>query len=181
MSKYTYILDNGHGEETKLKESPEWNDGSKLYEYQFNRAVVKLLSFMLRQAKIDCKILVPEETDISLSERVKRANGIPNSIFISVHGNQYTSEKVHGLETHYYKAGYKIAQVFQKHLGKLGKNRGVKQSNFYVIKNTNMPAILTENGFYSNEKECKKMLSQDFQYEIANAHYKAIKEIENAR
>lgn len=183
MNKYLYILDNGHGEETQEKESPIWNDGTQLLEYEFNRCVVKYLQFMLRQAKIDCEILVPELKDISLSERVKRANEIykrnKNCIFVSVHSNQFIDEKIHGFETHYYKAGGKIAEYFQKHLGKLGKNRGIKQSNFYVIRKTLMPAILTENGFYSNEKECKKLMTNEFQYEIAYAHYKAIKEIED--
>lgn len=178
MSKYTYILDAGHGEETKKKESPIWEDGTQLKEYEFNRNVVKYLSFMLRQNKIDCITLVPEQNDISLSERVKRANKIPNSVYISVHSNQFTDGRVHGFETHYYKAGNKIAEVFQKYIGKLGRDRGIKQSRFYVIKNTSMPAILTENGFYSNEEECKKLMSSDFQYDIAYAHYKAIEEIE---
>lgn len=180
MSKYTYILDNGHGIETKGKESPIWNDGTQLLEYEFNRNVVKYISFMLRQAKIDCHILVPEINDVSLSERCKRANEIPNSIFISVHSNQFTDSKVNGFETHYKsEKGKEISKIFQKHLGKLGKNRGLKQSNFKVLRSTLMPAILTENGFYSNEKECKKLMSNDFQYDIAYAHYTAIKEIEN--
>jgi len=180
MSKFTWILDNGHGLETKKKESVVWDNNTQLKEYEFNRGVVKYLSFMLRDAKIDYTILVPEINDISLSERVKRANKKNvDSIFISVHGNQYTDSRVHGFETHYYNAGKEYAEIFQKHIGQLGKDRGIKQSNFYVIKNTKMPAILTENGFYSNEKECAKMLTNDFQYEIAEAHFRGILEIEN--
>lgn len=179
MSKYLYILDNGHGDTTKLKESHEWNDGSKLYEYEFNRKVVSYLSFMLREASINYHILVDTDKDISLAQRVKDANNIAkDSIYISIHSNQFTDNRVHGFETHYYKAGKQIAEIFQKYIGQLGKDRGIKQSNFYVIKNTSMPAILTENGFYSNEKECKKLLTPEFQYEIAEAHFKAIQEIE---
>jgi len=180
MSKYLYILDNGHGAETKDKCSPVWRDGSQLLEYEFNRSVVKLLSFMLRKDKISYEILVPELNDVSLSKRVKRSNELTkDSILISIHGNQFTSSKVHGFETHYYSNnGKKIAEVFQKHIGILGKNRGIKQSNFYIIKRTSMLAILTENGFYSNRDECREMLNTDFQYEIAYQHYKAIKEIE---
>lgn len=183
MSKYLYILDNGHGEETKGKESPLWKDGTKLYEHNFNRNVVKYLSFMLRQHKIDCEILIPELADVSLKERVQRANEIGRnrkSILISIHGNAFKDEKVNGFETFYYsEKGKEIAKIFQKRIGKLGKDRGVKQSNFYMLKYTSMLAILTENGFYSNEIECKKMLSSQFQYEIANEHLKAIKKIES--
>jgi len=181
MSKYLYLLDPGHGFNTKKKESVIWKDGTQLREYQFTRSVVKFLSFMLRENNIDFEILVTELKDISLKERVKRANELGKhreSILISIHGNQFTSEKVHGFETHFYKAGEKIAEVLQKHIGTLGRNRGVKKSNFYIIKNSSMPAILTENGFYSNELESKKMLTPDFQYKIAMKHFEAILEIE---
>ena len=85
---------------------------------------------------------------------------------------------MNGLETHYFIAGKKYAKIFQKHIGQLGRNRGIKQSEFYVLKNTDCPAILTENGFYSNKEECKKMMSPEFQYQIAEKHFHAICEIE---
>ena len=57
MSKYLYILDNGHGLNTKNKESKVWQDCTQLKEYIFNRDVVKLLSFMLRKDDIDFEII----------------------------------------------------------------------------------------------------------------------------
>ena len=150
MSKYLYILDNGHGFNTKNKRSKVWQDGTQLLEYQFNRDVVKLLSFMLRKNKIDYEILVPELKNITLKERVRRANKIKiKSILISIHGNWFTDSKVNGFETHYYsKSGKKIANIFQNEIKILGKDRGLKKSNFYILKYTHMTAILTENGFY---------------------------------
>ena len=188
MSKYLYILDNGHGLNTYIKglnpyrKSKIWKDGTQLFEYQFNRDIVKYLSFMLRENYIDYEILVPELRDIPLRERVQRANELAknkDSILISIHSNHFVSESVYGFETHYYKTGLKIAEIFQKYTGQLSKDRGIKQSNFYIIKNTSMPAILTENGFYSNEKECKDLLNSQFQYDIAEQHFRAILEIEN--
>ena len=41
-----------------------------------------------------------------------------------------------------------------------------------------MPAILTENGFFSNYKECMEMLEASWQKRLAYAHYRAIKDIE---
>lgn len=182
MSKYLYILDNGHGNNTDGKRSPIWKDRSQLLEYDFNRNIVKYLSFMLRQSEINYEILVPELIDISLKERVKRANLIAKNrkaILISIHGNAFVKETVNGFESHYFSEGGKgIAEVFQKRIGKLGNDRGIKQSNFYILKHTSMLAILTENGFYTNEIECKKMQSSRFQYEIANEHLKAILNIE---
>lgn len=190
MSKFTYILDNGHGEDTYIKglnpyrKSEIWKDGSQLFEYEFTRSIVKYLSFMLRQHKIDYEILVPESKDIPIkSERSKRANNLAENkecVLISIHSNWFKKSNVHGFETHYIsEKGKQIADIFQKHIGKLGKDRGIKKSGYAILKYPKCISVLTENGFYSNEKECKKLLTNDFQYEIAQAHFRAILEIEN--
>ena len=56
------------------------------------------------------------------------------------------------------------------------KDRGVKESGFYVLKNTKAPAILIETGFISNSTECKKLFTTDYQRTMAKAIYKGIKE-----
>lgn len=192
MSKYLYLLDNGHGVETKKKSSPRWKDGTQLHEYEFNRNVVKYLSFMLKDAKIDYEILVPELNDIPIRHvRAVRANEHPRikySILISIHANKYPpNEKVNGFETHYFKRndyeserGKEIALVFQKYLGTLGNDRGTKGSPFAILRWPKCPAILTENGFYSNETECRRLMTTDFQYKIAEQHFNAIKELEES-
>ena len=51
MSK-TIILDNGHGNNTPGKRSPKWEDGTQLFEYEFNRDIVKRISAMLAKDTI---------------------------------------------------------------------------------------------------------------------------------
>lgn len=46
-------------------------------------------------------------------------------------------------------------------------NRGAKDSNFYVCKNTNMPSILVENGFLTNPTEAVKASSSSHQQKLA--------------
>ena len=41
--------------------------------------------------------------------------------------------------------------------------------DFYVIKNTTMPAILIEHGFYTNKAECEKLKSSSFRSVLAQA------------
>ena len=53
-------------------------------------------------------------------------------------------------------------------------DRGVKFARFKVLRSTNMPAILTENGFYTNYLECRKMMQDLWKKRIAYAHYKSI-------
>ena len=43
------------------------------------------------------------------------------------------------------------------------KVRNAKSENYYVLRNTQMPAVLVEMGFLSNYSECHKLLSDDYQ------------------
>ena len=53
-----------------------------------------------------------------------------------------------------------------------------KESNFYVLVNTAMPAILSENFFMTNERECKTLLMTESGREI-KIHIEMINKIEN--
>lgn len=186
MAKYLWIIDNGHGEDTPGKRSPVWEDGSQLLEYDFDRDVANEIQIELDKLGIKNTLLVPECNDISLSERVRRANALENDlpeILVSIHGNGSDEyPEANGIETFYYSNnGKQIASIFQKslieHTGL--RDRGIKTANFYIIKRTSMPAILTENGFFTNEYECKKMMGWEFKNKVVKAHVNAIKKIED--
>ncbi len=167
------ILDYGHGENTKGKRCGE------LLEWQFNRNIGRFLELELSSRNIDYHVLVPEKRDIPLSTRVQRSKNIKHDLLISIHGNAFTSEKVRGVETWYHSQGGKIvAGIFQRHIIKRTGwvNRGIKKGNFYILKHTPQIAILTENGFYTNDTERLLMLDEYWQLEIAMAHVDAIQE-----
>ena len=191
MGKFLWVLDNGHGKGTPGKRSPKLDNGTQFLEYEFNRDIVKRLITLLKDHGIAHHNLVPElESDISLKDRVSRANNLQSElmkIYVSVHANAAdnsgTWHPASGIETYCFRTATKserLAKAFQKHLvNKTGwKNRGVKTANFYVIRHTRMPAVLTENGFYQNKEECTKLMSNEFRQKIAVAHFDAIKEIE---
>lgn len=197
-SPYVWLLDNGHGEDTPGKRSPVWKDGIQLLEYKFNRKIVLLLSQFLCSSHFNYKILVPEDNDITLGERTRRANVFakanPNKkcVLISIHGNAFGNEKASGIEVFTTPGQTKsdeYANVFYKYLQKLGwKMRPDlsdgdtdKEERFYILQATSMPALLTESGFYTNEMECKKMMDINWQIRIAAAHFNAIKEIEDVK
>ena len=91
------LIDNGHGIQTKGKRSP---DGT-LLEYAYTRDLARRIVATLKARDYDAELLVPEDDDISLSERVRRVNeicltyepscpaptGHPNVILISIHVN----------------------------------------------------------------------------------------------
>ena len=71
--KEIVILDNGHGEDTPGKRSPD----GRLKEYQYCREIVDRIYEQLKTTHEVYK-LVPEIKDISLNERIKRVNAICN-------------------------------------------------------------------------------------------------------
>ena len=193
----TIIWDNGHGRETKGKRSPVWDNGLQLFEWAFTRAVVAKGHMLALKEGLKSHILVPEEMDIPIKGRYRRANSLftmDNSIFVSVHGNAAPKKDPgpHGIETFYYKSGRDLAKYVQYELiSELGwKNRGVRKAyktvqdregnqkmiyKIAIVKYTSMPAILTENGFYTNPAECMAMLEDETVVRIAIAHIEGIK------
>ena len=195
-SKTLVILDNGHGIDTPGKRSPIWSNNTQLFEWKFNRDIVDSIIGYLQVANISYVKLIEESQDISLKERVDRINTIYKEnkdkykvYLISIHGNAAdNAPTANGIEVFTSIGETKsdtIAEVFYSKLKNLGwkmrpnrSNKGGKEENFYILKNSHCPAVLTENGFYTNEEECKKMLEFYWQKEIALAHYKAIQDIE---
>lgn len=197
-SRYLWCLDNGHGKFTSGKRSPQFSDGTRFFEYEFNRDIVKRIMEALDKKGIAYFNVVPEvEIDNFLEGRVNRANekksDLPK-IYLSIHSNaapaqssrHWASDAISGIETWFFhnsRRGRKLATVFQKHIVKKTgwKNRHIKSrpnSQFFVIRKTKMPAILTENGFYNNKKECIELMKDDVRQKIADAHVNAILEVE---
>lgn len=119
------------------------------------------------------------DTFVELRERANIANRANADSFVSIHANAVYSNSVVGQETFYYpgsEEGEELAEAIQSELIKaVGSNdRGTKDANFSVLRNTAMPASLVELGFVTNEKEAKLMKTSEFQNKAATAIYKGI-------
>ncbi|RMF28527.1 MAG: N-acetylmuramoyl-L-alanine amidase, partial [Bacteroidetes bacterium] len=192
--RYMWCLDNGHGALQAGKRSPIFDDGvTQFVEYEFNRDIVVRIARKLDELGVKYFEVVPdvEEVGSFLKGRVDRANNLQSDlpkIFVSVHANATGDEwsEPTGIETwHHHNSakGRKIAAVFQKHLvAATGwKNRHLKttrEKGLYVLEKTNMPAILTENGFFSNKQQARDLMKDEIRQKIADAHVAAILEIE---
>lgn len=197
--RYLWCLDNGHGSKTAGKRSPVFDDGeTQLFEYEFNRDIVKRIMDALDKEEISYFNVVPEvDIDNFLQGRVDRANAKKSELpklYLSIHSNaapaqnsrSWGSSGVHGIETWYYhgsKKGQKIASVFQRKIvEKTGwRSRGLKskpKGQFFVLKKTRMTAVLTENGFYNNKAQAAELMKDEVRQQIADAHIEAILEIE---
>lgn len=95
------------------------------------------------------------DATVSLNNRSNFENRNTYDYFISFHRNAYEPEKAKGVETYtYLNPGSKskgLAESIQASLVALGFiNRGVKEANFHVLRETKAPAVLIEIGFIDN-------------------------------
>ena len=187
---YIICLDNGHGMDTPGKCSPD----QKLKEYQYAREIVKRLEAKLKENGYKVYIVTPEQEDISLKERCKRINKIykdnrNKAISISIHCNAAGSDgKWHSA------SGWSvfISQNASQNSKKLAKNlydealllnlkgnRSVPKEHFWVqnlamCRDTNCPAVLTENLFQDNKEDVSFLLSEKGKQAIVDVHYNGI-------
>lgn len=104
-------------------------------------------------------------SDKSLVKVCKTSNENKCNYFISIHCNAAENKKAKGTETFYYKGsakGKKLAQEINDEIVRTLKttNRGIKEGNFYVLKNTKAPAVLVECAFISNLDDEKLLVEK---------------------
>lgn len=97
------------------------------------------------------------DNTISLNERSSKENNGGFDYFISIHRNAYKQELAKGIEIHVYANGSVAEQLANKVNSEVIKNgfinRGIKISNFHVLRETRCPAILLEVGFIDNTSD----------------------------
>lgn len=203
-NKYLIALDDGHGMNTSGKRTPPLTEdlyidgklvrkkGEVIKENEFNRSVVKYLAEALKRCGFDVLLVAPTDEDTPLATRVSRANNANADAYVSKHYNALGSiwqTKAKGLVTiiHYnHQSKTKVlANNVHEELWKLHSNHnctnyGVRTDtdisgySLYVLRNTKMPAILTESGFMDNMTEVVDMLDTNFQQADAEATCKGI-------
>lgn len=120
------------------------------------------------------KVVMSRDNDkfLSLQDIANKANASNPDMFISIHINSAGATSASGIETYYYKGmDQPLASDIQNKLIEYtgANNRGVKWEEFFVVKNTNMPASLIECGFITNVTEANKLNSTSYQDTLASA------------
>ena len=190
MSKVV-LIDNGHGQNTLGKCSPD----KSLMEWSWTREVAAMVVAALKAKGIDARLLVKETWDVSLTERVRRVNtvcrqvGASNVAMVSIHVNAAGGDgKWHdasGFSVWVAKtcseASKRLARMMyaEATARNLKGNRwvpkeGYWQANFAMEKNTSCPAVLTENLFQDNREDVDYLLSDEGKQAIADLHVAAI-------
>lgn len=139
--------------------------------------------FLTREEDID---YVPDgvkgkttKKQIDLNFRIDMAKEAAADVFVSLHVNATASGQESGSETFYHyqsESGKVLAELIQQEMIKIpGMNRRIaKPGDFYVIKNTSMPAVIVEVGYLSSMKEQKKLQQSWYQDQLARAIAKGI-------
>lgn len=127
-----------------------------------------------------CGMTRSQDIFLPLHERAQLANGRGAACFISIHFNHCNNPAVSGIEIfcHMHRPvqirdllSRKLAGEVLKHLiaDTHCKNRGVKEANFVVLRQTKMPSILIEGGFLSNRQEGQKIADLKYLQLLANS------------
>ena len=187
------LIDNGHGIDTPGKRSPD----GVFREYAWNRLIASRIVGRLLSLGLDAELLVPEERDISLPERCRRVNawcrqlGKDNVIVISIHANAaghgdrwydvtgwcaYTSRgntKADSLANCLYEAAQESLPGKRLRTDYADGDPDMEE-NFYILRHTMAPAVLTENFFMDSHTDCDFLLSEEGQEAIVNLHISGI-------
>lgn len=121
----------------------------------------------------DRDVYGPNATDRQeLEARADFSRRYDADVFLSIHSNSFVNSKANGTETYYYdKTMYDkiLAENLQQSLVDFGQraDRGTRTANFYVTKNSTVPASLVELAFLSNPEEEELLNSDDFQTKLA--------------
>lgn len=148
-------------------------------EKDITLAVAKYLHTELKRQDFDVLMSRTTDTSKSLSDRTSEANRWGAAAVVSIHCNGFEDASANGTETFVYKYGYKaemLANNVQINLVTvLGtKNRGVKEGNLAMVRDTNAPSILIELAFITNKNDCAKLTTSTYQKECAIAICKGI-------
>lgn len=186
------ILDNGHGDNTPGKRSPQFGENLPiLYEWEFNRDIVKRIAAMCTNAQIKYRVLVPENNDVSLQARCERANRIYSEtggkcFLFSIHANAgggtgwecYTTKG----ETKSDRIAEILANEWRAEFGDQWRIRADysdgdadKESQFYILQHTKCPAVLSENLFMDNYKDYQFLMTDAGRERIAKVHFETIR------
>ena len=122
-----------------------------------------------------------EKKGEDMKERKRIANESEGDIFISIHQNAFPKGSAKGAQVFYHKQsqeGKKLAEEIQKSLKKYVDDENIREvkenTNYYILKKTELPSALVECGFLSNLEEEKKLNTEEYQQKVAWAIYVGI-------
>ncbi|MGE7950610.1 N-acetylmuramoyl-L-alanine amidase [Lysinibacillus xylanilyticus] len=171
------IIDPGHG----------GKDPGTVVGSNSEKAITLKVSTLVKQ-KLEAagaKVLMTRTGDTypSLQDRVDFTNANYGEIFVSIHVNSAANTSAQGTETYYaistgdmHQEDVDLATFVNNQIvnNLKMKNRGVKEQQYYVIRNMVIPSILVELGFLTNSEDRAKMTDDQYAELFAESIFKGI-------
>lgn len=187
------LLDNGHGCDTAGKRSPD----GRFREYLYARMVAREVVRILQEKGLDAECLVPEDTDVTLTERARRANEYcgrlraDKVVLVSVHcnaaGNGVEWMKATGWSAYTSKGQTRADELAtllyaeaEKHFAGQTLRKDPTdgdpdwEESFYILRKTRCAAVLTENFFQDNRNDVAYLQSPDGFRAVVQTHVDAL-------
>lgn len=192
-SNMKILLDNGHGQNTPGKRSPDGH----FREFAYNRFLACEIVQQLLALGLDVQLLVPEQDDIPLAERCRRVNTICRElgnnqvILISIHVNAagkgrewlnargwccFTTRgetRADALASCLYESARAWLPEMLLRTDNTDGDPDMEK-DFYILRHTHCPAVLTENLFMDNREDVAFLESEEGAQAIINLHVEGI-------
>ncbi len=177
-SKKVVVIDAGHGGFDPGKVG----DGD-VYEKDINLAIAKKLQSYFEQSgatvimtRTDDNALDGTKND-DMRARKDTINGAKGDILISIHQNSYETSDVRGAQVFYYSSeesealATNIQDEFNREINASNTKNQTENDTYYLLKETNIPAVIVESGFLSNPEESKLLSTEEYQDKVAWSIY----------
>ena len=149
---------------------------------------LRIRDFLSQYEGVSVKLSRIKDNTVTLSQRTRSANDWGADYYISIHCNAFNGQ-VRGYEDFIFNGKTVMQTVKYQDImhqairdnTKFFNNRGKKQANFHVLRETKMPSFLSENGFIDNKQDAKLLKDKDILNDIAYGHVAGLVKIFNLK
>ncbi len=173
------VLDLGAGENSFYSDISE-SMGKRLYEADLTLAISQKVRDLLKAKGYE--VIMSREGYVSQAlsptQRSQRASATGADALVSVHANFFSNTSVYGARV-YYSDSRSDASVCKNYANAIAKaidaggasrkNTGVYVDNSLAMVKTQMPAVLVETCFITNEQDARDALTEEWQSKMAAA------------
>jgi N-acetylmuramoyl-L-alanine amidase len=166
-SPVTVVIDAGHGGYDR-----GGIPGQRVSEKEMTLDVARRLRSVLQASGYRVVMTRDSDVFVPLGTRTAIANSQRNAIFVSVHFNSATRRGASGIETYFYgRDSLALASAVHHYVagGAPSENRGVRRRGYFVLRRTNIPAVLVECGFLTNPTEAAYAQNASYRQKLAEA------------
>src|SRR5437588_7516160 len=161
----TVVIDAGHGGHDR-----GGIPGQRIAEKDMTLDVAQRLRNVLSTSGYRVVMTRDSDVFVPLPTRVAIANSYRNAIFVCIHFNATQRRGAGGIETYFYsRDSLPLASAIHSYVvgGAPSSNRGVRRRGYYVLRKTNIPAVLVECGFLTNPTEAAYAQTASYRQKLA--------------